>query len=72
MVERVTRVAGSFFETAPSGADLYLLKHILHDWTDQQCAQILGNVSAAMAPGARIWIAEMLLPEPPEVVPMQP
>jgi hypothetical protein len=29
--ERVTTVGGDFFQCVP-GADLYLLKHILHDW----------------------------------------
>ena len=67
--ERVQKVAGSFFESIPSGPDLYLLKHVLHDWTDEQCAQILGHVAAAMKPGSTLLIAEMLLAEPPQVSP---
>ncbi|ODT62762.1 hypothetical protein ABS71_15275 [bacterium SCN 62-11] len=67
--ERVEKVAGSFFESIPAGADLYLLKHILHDWTDEQCAQILGHVSTAMKPGSTLLIAEMLLAEPPQISP---
>lgn len=67
--ERVERVAGSFFESIPGGPDLYLLKHILHDWTDEQCSQILGNVAAAMKPGSTLLIAEMLLGEPPQPSP---
>jgi hypothetical protein len=30
--ERVELVEGDFFEEVPAGADLYLLKWILHDW----------------------------------------
>jgi hypothetical protein len=67
--ERVHKVAGSFFESIPGGADLYLLKHILHDWTDEQCSLILGQVAAAMKPGSALLIAEMLLPEPPQASP---
>lgn len=67
--DRVTRVSGSFFQSAPAGADLYLLKHILHDWTDEQCGQILGSLATAMPTGSKLLIAEMLLPEPPEVIP---
>ena len=67
--ERVEKVAGSFFESVPAGADLYLLKHILHDWNDEQCAQILHNVARAMAPGNVLLIAEMLLAEPPHFSP---
>lgn len=49
-------------QTIPAGPDLYLLKHILHDWTDEQCAQILAeNVAAAMEPCATLLICEMLL-----------
>lgn len=66
---RVEKVAGSFFEAVPGGADLYLLKHILHDWTDEQCAQILAKVAAAMKPGSTLLIAEMLLAEPPDFSP---
>jgi hypothetical protein len=29
---RIDKRSGSFFEAVPSGADTYLLKHILHDW----------------------------------------
>jgi hypothetical protein len=69
VAERVKKVAGSFFESIPGGADLYLLKHILHDWTDEQCATILKHVAAAMKPGATLLIAEMLLAEPPALSP---
>jgi hypothetical protein len=63
--DRVRKVAGSFFESVPAGADLYLLKHILHDWTDVQCVQILRRVAAAMSSQSTLLIVEMLLPEPP-------
>lgn len=69
VAERVEKVAGSFFEGIPGGADLYLLKHILHDWTDEQCATILKQVAAAMKPGSTLLIAEMLLAEPPALSP---
>ena len=66
---RVEKVGGNFFETIPSGPDLYLLKHILHDWTDDQCAEILKNLARAMKPGATLLICEMLLAEPPHFSP---
>lgn len=67
--QRVEKIPGSFFESVPGGADLYLLKHILHDWTDEQCAQILGHLARAMGPSAHLLIAEMILPEPPATAP---
>lgn len=33
-------VAGDFFKSVPS-ADVYILKHILHDWNDQKASEIL-------------------------------
>ncbi len=63
VVERVAPTArmqvqaGDFFKSVPS-ADGYFLKHILHDWDDDQCLTILGHVAAAMQDGARVFIGE--------------
>jgi hypothetical protein len=32
--DRITVTGGSFFDAVPSGADAYLLKHVIHDWND--------------------------------------
>lgn len=63
VAERIQRIGGSFFESVPAGGDLYLLKHILHDWSDEECITILGCVREAMAPGARVTVVEMPLRE---------
>ena len=56
-----TEVAhGDFFEAVPRG-DLHLLKFILHDWSDEQCIQILRHCREAMTPGGRIVIIEMIV-----------
>lgn len=60
---RVDLVGGDFFTAVPAGGDLYLLKQILHDWSDAECRAILANVRAAMEPGARLAVVERLLPE---------
>ncbi|MBK6808388.1 MAG: SAM-dependent methyltransferase [Sandaracinaceae bacterium] len=61
---RVERVSGSFLEDALPAADLYVLKHILHDWDDARSVRILEGVRAAMTPGARVLVVEMVVPEP--------
>ncbi len=33
-------VAGNFFEAVPPGADAYLVRHIIHDWDDDNPAQL--------------------------------
>jgi hypothetical protein len=59
---RITGVAGDFFESVPA-ADIYLLKHVLHDWDDESCHSILSNIRDAMRPGARLFVVEMLIGE---------
>jgi len=61
--ERVEIVAGDFFGDLPPGADMYLLKSILHDWPDDRCEEILKNCHRAAAPNARLVLVEMLLPD---------
>ncbi len=40
LLNRIKLEAGSFFNNIPRGADLYILKRILHDWDDEQCFTI--------------------------------
>ena len=60
---RVTIETGSFFERVPAGGDAYLLSHIIHDWSEEQCLTILGHCRAAMRPDGRLLIVETVLPE---------
>ena len=46
--ERCEVVAGDFFAAVPEDADAYLLSHVVHDWGDPRCLELLGNVRAAM------------------------
>ena len=47
-VGRLHSSAGDFFESVPSGADAYFLRHIIHDWDDEKALRILENVRRAM------------------------
>jgi hypothetical protein len=59
---RIDLVGGSFFDSVPEG-DLYLLKMILHDWTDEQSEAILRTIRSAIRPGGHVAIIETVLPE---------
>lgn len=59
---RTEFVAGSFFESVPQGADVYVLKKVIHDWNDEQAAGILRNCRDAMTPHGRVLIAETIIP----------
>jgi ubiquinone/menaquinone biosynthesis C-methylase UbiE len=58
--DRTEFFGGDFFASVPPG-DLYLLKFILHDWTDQQSIEILRRCREAMLPGGRIMVIEFLI-----------
>lgn len=60
--DRCATAGGNFFESVPAGGDVYILKHILHDWSDEQCIDILSNCRKAMAAGGRVLAVEMVLP----------
>jgi len=62
LADRVTIVSGSFFERVPEGGDAYLLSHIIHDWTEEQCLTILGHCRRVMTPTSRVLGIEMVLP----------
>jgi hypothetical protein len=60
---RCTVEGGDFFETAPCGADAYMLGHIIHDWDDVKAGRILDNLRRAMPAGAKLLLVEHVLPE---------
>jgi hypothetical protein len=60
--DRCTTAECDFFQSVPPGADLYLLKDIIHDWDDDRATVILSACRRAAGPGARILIVERLLP----------
>ena len=60
---RVTIEPGSFFERIPSGGDAYVMSHIIHDWSEEQCLTILGHCRRAIGPNGRLLIVETVLPE---------
>src|SRR6202040_750667 len=52
VADRVRIAEGSFFDCVPGGGDAYVLKNIIHDWSDEKAVQILRNVRAAAGPRA--------------------
>ena len=64
LIARCQVLCGDFFTSVPAGCDAYVLKHILHDWDDARCERILSNCRAAMAPGGRVLVVEMVVPPP--------
>jgi demethylsterigmatocystin 6-O-methyltransferase len=52
-----------FLKQPVQGAKFYFLRHIMHDWPDQDCISILKNIVPAMGSDSLILIDEVVLPE---------
>ena len=65
--ERLQFQGGSFFEsTVPQDADIYTIKHIIHDWNDELSVQLLRTCREAMADKGRILVIEQVVSDAPE------
>ncbi|MBM3725823.1 MAG: methyltransferase [Acidobacteria bacterium] len=66
---RVAYEGGDFFARVPAGCDAYVMKHIVHDWSDEACATILRLMRDELAKTApatgRVFLCEMVLNENP-------
>ncbi|KAI1767039.1 S-adenosyl-L-methionine-dependent methyltransferase [Hypoxylon sp. FL1150] len=50
-------------ETVTRKADVYVFRHIFHDWSDQYGAKILKNLVPALKKGSKLWLSEVVLPD---------
>jgi hypothetical protein len=62
LTARCDLVAGDLLESVPAGADVYLMRCVLHGYDDESSSRILGNVRCAMAPESRLLLIEVVLP----------
>lgn len=59
VTDRATIESGNFFgPVSPAGADAYVLKHVLHDWPEEQALHILRNVRQAAGENSRLLLME--------------
>lgn len=60
--DRCKCVGGDFFKEVPEGGDAYILRHIVHDWSDEEATKILSNCCQAMNPNGKVLIVEAVIP----------
>ncbi|KAJ3578752.1 hypothetical protein NPX13_g1815 [Xylaria arbuscula] len=61
----VTFMVHDFFNEQPvKGADVYLLRWILHNWPDKYCIRILRALIPALKRGSRVLIMDFVMPPP--------
>jgi 6-hydroxytryprostatin B O-methyltransferase len=52
----------NFFEPQPVvGADVYILRHICHDWSAENSEKILRQIAPAMKPESKILLVEIVV-----------
>lgn len=61
VLPRLKFAAGSFFEAVPTGADAYVMRHIIHDWYDDKCQTILNNIVKVMKPTSKVLVIESVI-----------
>jgi hypothetical protein len=64
---RISTQGGSFFDSVPSGADIYMLIWVLHDWPDEDCVRILRTCRTAMSPNSLLLVGELILEPDPTI-----
>ena len=63
LADRCTFVGGDFFTDDYPAADAYVLKSVIHDWDDSHSLRLLRRCRAHMAPGTRLLIVEVVVPD---------
>ncbi len=60
--DRLQTAVTDFFQEVPTGADAYLMRHIIHDWDDEESLRILKNVRRAVSADGRLLVVEGVIP----------
>jgi hypothetical protein len=66
---RIAIEAGSFFERVPDGCDAFIMKHIIHDWSDEHCRNILKLMREKLPEDGRVLVCEMVVTDEPGPTP---
>jgi hypothetical protein len=61
VMERCTLASGDMFLSVPAGADAYIMKHIIHDWPDDRCMQLLKACRKAVNPQGRLLVVDSVI-----------
>jgi hypothetical protein len=71
---QISFVGHDFFQSQPTeqaGASVYFLSHVLHDWPNDKCLEILKHVIEAMREDSSLVLCESILPAPGQLVEYQ-
>ena len=66
---RIAIESGSFFDRVPDDCDAYIMKHIIHDWSDEHCRTILKLMRERLPANGRVVLCEMVVTDDPGPTP---
>ena len=62
LTNRVKFVPHNFFDLQPvAGAEVYILRHICHDWSTENSVKIIRQIVPAMKAGSKILLVEIVV-----------
>lgn len=61
VMERCTIASGDMFSSVPAGADAYIMKHIIHDWPDEGCINILKACRKGVNAGGKLLVVDNVI-----------
>ena len=61
VANRLEYFGGNMFESVPA-ANVYIMKHIIHDWEDEKCIRLLQNCCQSMQGEGRVICVDAVVP----------
>jgi O-methyltransferase domain len=62
-LDRCSLIGGDLSDSVPAGADVYVVKSVLHGYKDDGAVKVLKNCRAVIPDGGTLLIIEVLLPD---------
>jgi hypothetical protein len=60
-LDRCTISSGDMFSAVPAGVDVYMMKHIIHDWPDDVSSAILRRCREGVNAGGRLLVIDQVI-----------
>jgi hypothetical protein len=61
VMERCTIASGDMFASVPASADAYIMKHIIHDWPDEECVKVLRACQKGVNSGGKLLVVDNVI-----------
>ncbi|MDJ0797511.1 MAG: methyltransferase [Calothrix sp. MO_167.B12] len=62
VMSRCQTIGGNFFTSIPGDGDAYIMSHIIHDWSDEDCIKILKNIRKGITAKGKLLVIETVIP----------